>query len=202
MVKAAKLFKQRIEARNSPVHGKGVFALVDLEPKETLVEYVGEIIDWTEALARHPHDPAQPNHTFYFHVDETRVIDANVDGNRSRWINHSCDPNCEAQERAGRVFITTLRPIAAGDELFYDYGLVIDEPYTDALKAEYPCWCGAPACRGTLLSPKDDDTVLTATSKPAKKSKAQTKAQTKARAKADGQGGGHIAKGRKPAAHA
>ena len=53
MVKAAKLFKQRIEARNSPVHGKGVFALVDLAAKDTLVEYVGEIIDWTEALDRH-----------------------------------------------------------------------------------------------------------------------------------------------------
>lgn len=156
MVKAAKLFKQRIEARNSPVHGKGVFALVDLAAKDTLVEYVGEIIDWTEALDRHPHDPEQPNHTFYFHIDETRVIDANVDGNRSRWINHSCDPNCEANERAGRVFIKTLRPIAAGDELFYDYGLVIDEVYTPALMADYPCWCGAAQCRGTLLSPKED----------------------------------------------
>jgi len=156
MVKAAKLFKQRIEARNSPVHGKGVFALVDLAAKDTVVEYVGEIIDWTEALDRHPHDPVQPNHTFYFHIDETRVIDANVDGNRSRWINHSCDPNCEANERAGRVFIKTLRPIAAGDELFYDYGLVIDEVYTPALMADYPCWCGAAQCRGTLLSPKED----------------------------------------------
>jgi SET domain-containing protein len=52
------------------------------------------------------------------------------------------------------VFIRALRNIAAGEELFYDYGLVIDEPYTKALKAEYPCWCGAKQCRGTLLAPK------------------------------------------------
>ena len=47
-----------------------------------------------------------------------------------------------------------LRNIAAGEELFYDYGLIIDERYTPKLKAEYPCWCGADGCRGTLLAPK------------------------------------------------
>ena len=145
----AKLYKSRIESRDSRVHGRGVFALMDLKAGETLVEYVGEIIDWEEALNRHPHDPEQPNHTFYFHIDETRVIDANVNGNRARWINHSCDPNCEASEEAGRVFIRSLREIKAGEEIFYDYGLVIDEPLSDELKADYPCWCGAELCRGT-----------------------------------------------------
>ena len=179
MVKAAKQFKERIVARNSTVHGKGVFTLVDVPAKEALVEYVGEIIDWEEALNRHPHDPSQPNHTFYFHIDETRVIDANVGGNRSRWINHSCAPNCEADERAGRVFIKTLRDIAAGEELFYDYGLVIDEPYTAELLADYPCWCGAPNCRGTLLAPKGDEAAVLSNTQQAT---AQTpKSSTKAR---------------------
>lgn len=145
---------RRIQARRSGVHGRGVYALVDLGEGETLIEYTGEIIDWPEALRRHPHDPAQPNHTFYFHIDDERVIDANVGGNTARWINHSCDPNCEAEVDNGRVFIRTRRPIRAGEELFYDYGLVIDEPYTARLKAEYPCWCGAKRCRGTLLAPK------------------------------------------------
>ena len=63
-------------------------------------------------------------------------------------------PNCEADEQDGRVFIKTLQAIRAGDELFYDYGLVIDMRYTQKLKAEFPCWCGAPDCRGTLLAPK------------------------------------------------
>jgi SET domain-containing protein len=145
---------RRIQTRRSGVHGKGVFALVDLAEGETLIEYIGEVITWKEALRRHPHDPQDPNHTFYFHIDEGHVIDAKHGGNSSRWINHSCAPNCEADEEGGRVFIRALRNIAAGEELFYDYGLVIDEPYTKALKAEYLCWCGARECRGTLLAPK------------------------------------------------
>jgi hypothetical protein len=156
------------------VHGKGVFAVQDLAEGEVLIEYVGEVIDWQEALRRHPHDPSDPNHTFYFHVDEDHVIDAKHGGNSSRWINHSCAPNCEADEQEGRVFIKALRNIPAGQELFYDYGLIIDAPYTKKLLAEYPCWCGAAQCRGTLLAPKD---------KPAKKKKSKGKAKAKAKGK-------------------
>nr|WP_210543346.1 SET domain-containing protein-lysine N-methyltransferase [Rhodoferax sp. PAMC 29310] len=145
---------RRIQTRRSGVHGKGMFALVNIAEGETLIEYVGEVISWPEAQSRHPHDPTNPNHTFYFHVDEERVIDALYGGNSSRWINHACDPNCEAEEEDGRVFIKALRNIPAGEELNYDYGLMIDERYTAKLKAQYPCWCGAPDCRGTLLAPK------------------------------------------------
>jgi uncharacterized protein len=145
---------RRIQVRRSGVHGKGVFAVQDIAEGEVLIEYTGEIIGWQEAQDRHPHDPLQPNHTFYFHVDEDRVIDANHGGNSSRWINHSCAPNCYADERGGRVFITALRNIHAGEELHYDYGLIVDERYTPKLKAEYPCWCGSAQCRGTLLAPK------------------------------------------------
>jgi len=143
--------------RRSDVHGNGVFAVQDLAEGETLIEYKGEIISWKEALRRHPHDPAQPNHTFYFHIDDGRVIDGNVKGNDARWINHSCEPNCEADEVDGRVYIKALRNIAAGEELNYDYGLIIDEPYTPKLLSEFPCWCGSEQCRGTLLTPKDED---------------------------------------------
>ncbi|MEX1168438.1 MAG: SET domain-containing protein-lysine N-methyltransferase [Hydrogenophaga sp.] len=143
---------RRIQTRRSGVHGKGVYAVVDLAEGETLIEYVGEIIDWEEALRRHPHDPKDPNHTFYFHIDEEHVIDANVGGNSSRWINHSCKPNCEAEVDEGRVFIRARKNIEAGQELFYDYGLVIDEPHTPKLLKQYPCWCGAKKCRGTLLA--------------------------------------------------
>ncbi|HEX5698648.1 MAG TPA: SET domain-containing protein-lysine N-methyltransferase [Rhodoferax sp.] len=145
---------RRIQVRRSAVHGKGVYAVRDLAAGDTLIEYVGEIITWQEAQARHPHDLANPNHTFYFHIDENRVIDALHGGNSSRWINHSCDPNCEADEQGGRIFIKALRDIVCGEELNYDYGLIIEERYTKKLKAEYPCWCGAATCRGTLLAPK------------------------------------------------
>ncbi len=152
--KSAPAGQRRIQTRNSAVHGKGVFAVQDIAEGETLIEYVGEIISWPEAQARHPHDPSNPNHTFYFHVDENHVIDALFGGNSSRWINHACDPNCEADEQNGRIFIKALRNIKAGEELNYDYGLMIDERYTPKLKAEYPCWCGSAQCRGTLLAPK------------------------------------------------
>jgi SET domain-containing protein len=162
---------RRIQTRRSGVHGKGMFAVQDLAEGETLIEYVGEVISWKEALRRHPHDPTDPNHTFYFHVDEKHVIDAKHGGNSSRWINHSCAPNCEADEQKGRVFIKALRNIPAGQELFYDYGLIIDAKYTKKLKAEYPCWCGAPDCRGTLLAPNDKDDQKKAKKKSSKKSK-------------------------------
>lgn len=147
---------RRFQVRRSPVHGRGVFALRAIEAGERIIEYTGERISWKEALRRHPHDPAQPTHTFYFQLDGGDVIDALYGGNSARWINHSCAPNCEAQEDGGRIFIHALRPIEAGEELNYDYGLVIDEPLTDALKADYACHCGAPECRGTLLAAAEE----------------------------------------------
>ena len=143
-----------LAVRASGVHGRGVYATAPLAAGDRLIEYVGEIISWDEALRRHPHDPEQPNHTFYFHIDDGRVIDALHGGNDSRWINHSCEPNCEAEEKKGRVFIKALRDIAAGEELFYDYGLVLEGRHTAKIKAEYACHCGHAECRGTMLAPK------------------------------------------------
>jgi SET domain-containing protein len=145
---------RRIQVRRSGIHGKGVFALQPIAAGATIIEYLGEVISWPEALRRHPHDPSDPNHTFYFHIDDNTVIDGNHQGNSARWINHACDPNCEAEEVEGRVFIKALRKLKPGEELFYDYGLVIDERYTPKLKKQFPCYCGAGSCRGTLLAPK------------------------------------------------
>ena len=145
---------RRIQTRRSSVHGKGVFAVQAIAAGETILEYAGEIITWAQAQKRHPHDPENPNHTFYFHIDEQHVIDALHGGNSSRWINHACNPNCETEEQGGRIFIKALRNIQVGEELNYDYGLIIEARYTPKLKAEYPCWCGAKNCRGTLLAPK------------------------------------------------
>jgi SET domain-containing protein len=145
---------RRTQVRRSGVHGKGVFALQDIPKGERVIEYLGDIISWDEALRRHPHDPEQPNHTFYFHIDDAQVIDGGVNGNSARWFNHSCAPNCESEIEDDRVFIRTLRKIRVGEELNYDYRLVIDERYTPKLKAEYPCWCGSKNCRTTLLAPK------------------------------------------------
>ncbi|EHR69148.1 SET domain-containing protein [Burkholderiales bacterium JOSHI_001] len=145
---------RRIQVRRSGVHGKGMYAVKPLKKGEVLIEYTGERISWKEALRRHPHDPQDPDHTFYFHIDDSQVIDAKYGGNAARWINHACNPNCEADEVDGRVFIKALRNIKPGEELFYDYGLTIDERYTPALKRRFPCHCGTKGCRGTLLAPK------------------------------------------------
>jgi uncharacterized protein len=139
----------------SRIHGKGVYAAVNIARGTLIIEYKGQRIDWETALERHPHDPAQPNHTFYFSLDTGDVIDANVRGNSARWINHSCAPNCEAREQDGRVFIHARRNLKAGEELFYDYGLVLDEPYTEQLKRDYQCLCGAAKCRSMMLADKD-----------------------------------------------
>ncbi|MFS2205501.1 SET domain-containing protein [Variovorax sp. Varisp36] len=180
---------RRIQMRRSDVHGNGVFAVQDLAEGETLIEYKGEVISWKEALRRHPHDPAQPNHTFYFHIDDGRVIDGNVKGNDARWINHSCEPNCEADEVDGRVYIKALRNISAGEELNYDYGLIIDEPYTPKLLSEFPCWCGSEQCRGTLLTPKDDEKKKKKKARKAEKKKVEKKEAKKAEKKAEKKAG-------------
>jgi SET domain-containing protein len=145
---------RRIQVRRSGIHGRGVFATQVIEPGSTVIEYKGEIITWDEALRRHPHDPDQPNHTFYFHLDDGHVIDGKYQGNSARWINHSCAPNVEAEQDGNRVFLKALREITPGEELFFDYGLVIDARLTASLKREYACWCGAKQCRGTMLATK------------------------------------------------
>ena len=149
---------RQVQVRKSGVHGRGVFAVQDIPKGAFVVEYLGEIISAQEAEDRHPHNPADPNHTFYFQIDEDRVIDGLRGGNASRWINHSCMPNCEPEVKDGRVYISALSNIAAGEELNYDYGLVIDERITKKLKAQYPCWCGSSNCRATLLAVKDKGT--------------------------------------------
>src|SRR3954468_3308972 len=68
--KAAKRSGRRIQVRRSGVHGKGVYALAPIAKGERIVEYTGQIITWKQALKRHPHDPSDPNHTFYFHIDD------------------------------------------------------------------------------------------------------------------------------------
>jgi SET domain-containing protein len=147
-----------IKVKQSSVHGKGVFAVTDIAKNTQIIEYTGDRISWKQAVKRHPHDPAQPTHTFYFGLDDGSVIDALFGGNASMWINHSCKPNCKAiEEDVGKksgVFLYAKKNIKAGEELFYDYGLSIEGKITKALKKDYQCHCGHKNCRGTMLSLK------------------------------------------------
>ena len=138
--------------RRSNVHGRGVFAVTDLPADEPLIEYRGEVIPWSEAHERYAASDADEGHTYFFDRGDGTVIDGGRGGNAARFINHGCEPNCEAVEDDGRIFIETIRPIASGEELFIDYQLSIDEPLTDELRAVYACRCGSAKCRGTMLA--------------------------------------------------
>jgi len=142
------------EVRQSPVHGRGVFALRPIGAGERIIEYRGERISWDQATQRAADGGGPVNHTFYFSLADGRVIDGGKRGNDARWINHACGPNCEAYEEDGRVYIHALHDIEAGDELNYNYALVYDERHTPALKRLFACRCGTPECKGTMLAPK------------------------------------------------
>ena len=145
---------RRYIVRRSAIHGRGIFALVDIPKGTRLMEYIGERISHEEAderyAAEHEHSP----HTMLFAVDDKVVIDATRWGSSARFINHSCAPNCEAIEEEGRIFIETIRKVPAGRELTYDYNLVLEERHTPAVKRAHACFCGARRCRGTLLGSK------------------------------------------------
>ena len=138
--------------RHSVIHGNGVFAARKIPAGARIIEYGGKRITENQAEKRFGLDPENPHHTFFFSLESGKLIDGGDQGNDARWINHSCAPNCEAQEEKGRVYIHALRDISRGEELSYDYGLVIEEKMTKALKQAYACRCGTEECRGTMLA--------------------------------------------------
>jgi len=144
--------KRLFVVRNSPIHGRGVFALRGLPKGTPIVEYKGRRTSWKEATALPDSDPDNPAHTFLFGLEDGRVIDARRGGNAARWINHSCDPNCEAfEDEASRIFIEARRSIRRGEELTYDYRLAVEGKLSKPERVQYVCRCGARKCRGSLL---------------------------------------------------
>ena len=103
--------------RNSRVHGRGCFALRRIPKGTRIIEYKGERISPREADRRYDEDVMDVPHTFLFTVDKKTVIDAGRHGNSARWINHSCDPNCDAVIDGGRIWIEVIRDIESGEEL-------------------------------------------------------------------------------------
>jgi SET domain-containing protein len=141
------------EIRTSRIQGRGAFALRRIRKGTRLIEYTGERISNAEADRRYDDATMKRHHTFLFTLTSRTVIDAAHGGNEARFINHSCDPNCEAVIEDGHIYIEAIRTIQPGEELVYDYKY---ERGTgpDALdEAHYPCYCGSPKCRGTILAP-------------------------------------------------
>ena len=147
--------KLAYELRKSAIQGRGAFATRKIKKGERIVEYKGEHISNREADLRYPMPKeGERHHTFLFELDEDTCIDAAVKGISARFINHSCDPNCEPNIEDGHIYIDALRDIRKGEELLYDYHYILDEPHNPANKRLYPCACGSPKCRGTILGKK------------------------------------------------
>jgi SET domain-containing protein len=139
------------EVRHSPIHGYGVFALRRIRKGTTVIEYLGDRVSHAQADARYEDKDPNDNHTFLFTVDAKTVIDAGVNGNEARYINHGCDPNCESTTVNKRIFIEAIRTIQPGEELSYDYQIQRDSDDEPNVDQVYACRCGAENCRGSML---------------------------------------------------
>ena len=142
------------ELRRSPIQGRGAFATQPIRKGTKIIEYTGERISNDEADSRYEDSTMQRHHTFLFTLSSRTIVDGNVGGNESRFINHSCAPNCEAIIDRSRIWIYAKRNIAVGEELVYDYQYEWRDDYTDEDVKLYVCHCGASNCRGTILAPK------------------------------------------------
>jgi SET domain-containing protein len=140
--------KQKFIVRNSRIEGMGAFATERIRKGERVIEYTGEVISAEEGDRRYSEGKLSEGPILLFTIDRGRVIDANVNGNDAKYINHSCDPNCESAGQGAHIYIQAIRTIYPGEELVYDYSLT-REPGDDP--SEYVCHCGAPNCRGTML---------------------------------------------------
>ena len=157
------------EIRRSPIAGRGAFALQVIPAHTRLIEYTGERVTHEVADARYDAEEARGNtHTVLFALDDKIVIDAGVGGNDARFFNHSCEPNCTSRIVRRRVYLETLREVYPGEELVYDYEIPNEGETEETALAKYPCHCGAPNCRGTLLLPP---------AKPRRKAKRGTRKQ-------------------------
>lgn len=176
-----------ILVRDSPVHGRGVFATRRIEKGERIIEYLGERVSHDEADRRYESKDENDSHTFLFIVDSKTVIDAGVEGNDARFFNHSCDPNCESVVEKRRVFIEAIRAIEPGEEMTYDYQIYKEEGDPENIDEVFACRCGFANCRGTMLWPpepkkKRKKAKKKAKAAPVSRSKGKTKTKTKTKA--------------------
>ena len=169
--------------RNSRIHGRGVFAAANILKGTRITEYVGDRISHAEADRRHEDKAHDDNHTFLFTVNSRVVIDGGVKGNDARWINHSCDPNCESVVDKARVFLEAVRDIPKGQEICFDYMIERDPNDPPEMDQIFGCRCGSPKCRGTMLLDWPDPKKKAAKKKAAKKKLAKKKLAKKKLAK-------------------
>lgn len=136
--------------RTSAIHGTGAYARHDLPKGTRVIEYLGRKITKQETI-----ELCQQGNVYVFSLDDEYDLDGDVPWNPARFVNHSCAPNCEAEEADGRMWVVALRDIRAGEEVTYDYGYDLED-YRD-----YPCRCGAPDCCGYIVAEAYRDSLRT-----------------------------------------
>lgn len=129
--------------RSSVIHAAGCYTTTAIPKGRRVAEYTGKRLSKAEADAAYEDSPI----TYLFGLGDGRIV---IDGLcTAMFINHSCDANCETSEIRGRVWIKSIRTIAAGEEITYDYCLY------DGGDDEAICNCGAAKCRGTMYSQEE-----------------------------------------------
>jgi hypothetical protein len=141
------------ELRRSPIQGIGAFATRRIRKGQRVIEYRGERISSEEADRRYDQSRMRRHHTFLFTLDDETVVDGARQGNEAIYINHSCEPNCQAFTVGRHIWIYAKRTIQPGEELTFDYKYQrTGDPEEDAeLERFYRCKCGAARCRGSIL---------------------------------------------------
>ena len=132
-----------------------MFALRPIPRGRPIIRYCGRLVTHQEADG----DAVDNGHTFLFILNDDYVIDAGSGGNSARWINHACQPNCDAfliespsrDPAKDRIVIESRRKISPGEELTYDYCIETDDRITASVKKLWQCRCGSKKCRGTML---------------------------------------------------
>lgn len=166
-----------IEVRESEIHGTGVFARIKVPKGKKVIEYVGEKITKKEserrsiALIEKNQGSETDGAVYIFEVNKRHDIDGNIPENTARFINHSCEPNCEPDVIKNRVWLISTRKIKEGEELSYNYGFDLDG-YED-----HECKCGAKKCVGYITA---DDNWPKLKKSLAKKKKKEKKEKKKA----------------------
>lgn len=141
-----------IRVGQSRIEGKGVFAKRRIPRGTRIIEYTGERVPIADLLVEMAQ--GKPANAYAFRLDDSTVIDGARNGNDARFINHGCEPNCEAYVFDERLYIYAIRDIVRGEELTFDYqlGSAIKCSKRKANAETYACRCGSPNCRKTMLA--------------------------------------------------
>lgn len=142
-----------IVVKNSKIHGTGVFARKDIKKGTRVIEYVGDKLTQAQSdkradtqIEKHKKNRKANGAVYIFELNKRYDIDGNVSWNPARYINHSCNPNCETDIIRGHIWIIATQDIRKGEEISYNYGYDLED-YKD-----HPCHCKSKNCIGYIAN--------------------------------------------------